>query len=171
MRRGGTHQISAAAAHSRQRVRSDPNAAGTADRAHQAGAEQYRRGFLSLHYAGAVYCPHSSAYHPAGTPGGDGRAGGAAGHSGHPLDGNGAQKAENMVVPAGSGPCGGGRRGAGYAGHGGLLRRRCADRVHLLLFSRAQVVVPAGAAGSAVLGQRGTAGRADVPYSALRHGL
>ena len=38
----------------------------------------------------------------------------AAGHSGHPLDGNGAQKAENMVVPAGSGPCGGGRRGAGY---------------------------------------------------------
>ena len=37
--------------------------------------------------------------------------------------------------------------------------------------ARAQVVVSAGAAGSAVLGQRGAAGRAYVPHSALRHGL
>ena len=65
------------------------------------------------------------------------------------------------------------RRSAGHAGHGGLLRCRGADCVHLLTFSRAraQVVVSAGAAGSAVLGQRGTVGRAYVPHSALRHGL
>ena len=55
-----------------------------------------------------------------------------------PLDGNGAQKAKNRTVPAGIRPCGGGGRGAGHAGHGGLLRRRGADCVHLLLFSRAR---------------------------------
>ena len=95
----------------------------------------------------------------------------AFGHSGHPLDGNGAQKAKNRTVPAGIRPCGGGRRGAGHAGHGGLLRRRGADRVHLLLLPWTQVVVSVGAAGCAVLGQRGAAGRAYVPHSALRHGL
>lgn len=39
-----------------------------------------------------------------------------------------------MGVSAGIRPCGGGGCGAGHAGHGGLLRRRGADCVHLLLF-------------------------------------
>lgn len=44
------------------------------------------------------------------------------------------RKSKNRTVPAGIRPCGGGGRGAGHAGHGGLLRRRGADCVHLLLF-------------------------------------
>lgn len=44
------------------------------------------------------------------------------------------RKSKNRTVPAGIRPCGGGGRGAGHAGHGGLLRCRGADCVHLLLF-------------------------------------
>ena len=136
--------------------------------------------FEKIHPASAAVCPaFGSALRPdvrrhMVLPGAPERYLDAAfGHSGHPSDGNRAQKAKNRTIPAGIRPCGGGGRGAGHAGHGGLLRCRGADCVHLLLFSRAraQVVVSAGAAGCAVLGQRGAAGRAYVPHSALRHGL
>ena len=86
----------------------------------------------------------------------------------HPPDGGGAGEGKALALCPDL--CGG--RCAGlcprHARHGGLLRRGCADGVCLLLFPRAEVVVPARAARGAVLAQRGGARRADVSGHALR---
>ena len=95
----------------------------------------------------------------------------AAGASGHPADRGGTAEGKALGVPAGVRPRGPRRYGAGYAGHGGLLRRRCFDGADLLHLPWAEMVVSAGAAAGSLLGECGAAGRPDVPREAAGHGI
>ena len=81
------------------------------------------------------------------------------------------KKQKALGLAAGVRRSGSSRGAAGNAGHDGLLRCRCADRVRFLHFPGPEMVVPAGTGADPVLDQRGASGRADVPHPAVQHGV